>query len=754
MVDERQELEELRRLDALEKKAGGSQTSGGAALVPPKMGASTPSSEETKKRASSAAQAVGEYLFDVPNREDFSALQAGGTGATAAGLSVAAPKILQGAGKIVGMIPGGQVPGKVIQGAGAALGAVPASRRAAVGGFGGVTGDVAEQGMEMAGIPRVASLPASMVVGGATSGITNVLGKALNLEGKSLSEMLRKTGVEGATKILKQAGYTTEQAERELSAAQKVEKQLAQRELLAEERFGQKQTTPMLQDIRQNILDKVNAAKVRANTYAQEAGLNAQQASVLVADAEQGVLRANQAVDVLEQKMLAQPMMGKEEFGKALQQTTQQLYDEASKLRKKESKIAEVINAAGNYLKVPTSNVQAMIDTQLKDIRNPALQGILEQAKNLAVTFDKNGQPINALTVKSADSLKGYLDYVINSKQFGDTKLDKEIVNRVKDIRKQLMENLVTSYQPYQQAMATFRTLSRPLDIVERNGALTRAIEKDPISLDYKMAEAEVAGLIIAKANAGNKVFQRLLEKNEGIKDAARLYFTKELFGKEAAPTEAVMRTFLRNNERPLKQLGLFNDFRDLRVAKTTAQNAVNEAKEVEKAATSSLKQAESKVKEAEKEAGRLTSLSQTASGRLSETLKTGDTLEETLRRSAARAKPAETEVGQRIKAANKTIDKQSEIKSEYNALVDDLKNAKPKDVPLKVQSLAEKLYEKGAITLEERRAILNDVQKNQELFKSSEQAQKRIGKLLGISTLAAGGSYFLGGKQDIISYK
>lgn len=729
-------------------------TGGGAAIVPPKMGASTPSSEETKKRVSSAAQAVGEYLFDVPNREDFSAFQAGGTGATAAGLSVAAPKILQGAGKIVGMIPGGQVPGKVIQGAGAALGAVPASRRAAVGGFGGVTGDVAEQGMEMAGIPRVASLPASMVVGGATSGITNVLGKALNLEGKSLSEMLRKTGVEGATKILKQAGYTTEQAERELSAAQKVEKQLAQRESLAEERFGQKQTTPMLQDIRQTILDKVNAVKVRANTYAQEAGLNAQQASALVADAEQGVLRANQAVDALEQKMLAQPMMGKEEFGKALQQTTQQLYDEASKLRKKESKIAEVINAAGNYLKVPTSNIQGLVDEELKKTRNDTLRRILQQVKYEAVTFDKNGQPINALSVGSADSFKGYLDFVINSKQFGDTKLDKEIVNRVKDIRKQLMENMISSYPPYQQAMATFRTLSRPLDIVERNGALARVIEKDPISLDYKMAEAEVAGLIIAKANAGNKVFQRLLEKNEGIKDAARLYFTKELFGKEAAPTEAVMRTFLRNNERPLKQLGLFDDFRDLRVAKTTAQNAVNEAKEVEKAATSSLKQAESKVKEAEKEAGRLTSLSQTASGRLSETLKTGDTLEETLRRSAARAKPAETEVGQRIKAANKTIDKQSEIKSEYNALVDDLKNAKPKDVPLKVQSLAEKLYEKGAITLEERRAILNDVQKNQELFKSSEQAQKRIGKLLGISTLAAGGSYFLGGKQDIISYK
>ena len=728
-------------------------TGGGAALVPPKVGGK-PSSEETKQRVSQAAQSLGEFLFDVPSRQELSGSQIAGTGGVAAGLSVAAPKMLQGVGKGVSLFPGGQVPGRVIQGVGTALGAVPAARRAAVGGFGGAVGDVAEQGMEMAGIPRVASMPASMVIGGATSGITNILGKALGLEGKELSEILRKTGVEGAKKVLKQAGYTTEQAERELASAQQIEKQLAQRESVAEKRFGEKQTTPMLQDIRQTILDKVNAVKVRAQTNAQEAGLNAQQAAGLVNDAEQGVLRANQAVDALEQRMLSQPTMNKEEFGKQLQQTTQQLYDEASKLRKKESKIAEVINAAGNYLKVPTNNIQAMIDSQLKDIRNPPLQAILEQTKNLAATYDKNGQPINALTVKSADSLKGYLDNVINSKQAGDTKLDKEILNRVKDIRKQLVENLTTSYQPYRDAMSTFRTLSRPLDIVERNGALKRVIETDPISLDYKMAEAEVTGLIIAKANAGNKVFQRLLEKNEGIKDSARLYFTKELFGKEAAPTEAVMRTFLRNNERPLKQLGLYDDFRDLRVAKTTAQNAVNEAKDVEKVAVAGAKEAESKAKLAKTEADRLTSLSQTASSRLADTLKTGDTLEETLRKSASRAKPAEVETGQRITAANKTINQQSEIKSEYNKLVDDLKSAKAKDVPDKVKSLTEKLYEKGAITLEERRSILNDVEKNKNIFNDAQQAQKRIGKLLGLSTAVGLGSLLFGNKENIITYK
>jgi hypothetical protein len=298
------------------------------------------------------------------------------------------------------------------------------------------------------------------------------------------------------------------------------------------------------------------------------------------------------------------------------------------------------------------------------------------------------------------------------------------------------------------------------LDIVERNGALSKIIEKDPISLDYKMAEAAVTGQIISKANAGNKVFQRLLEKNEGLKDSARLYFTKELFGKEAAPTEAVMRTFLKNNERPLKQLGLFDEFRDLRVAKTTAQQAVNEAKEVEKVVATQAKGAKEIAKESEQEAKRLTDLSKKASTRLGDALKITDPIEEKLRiekslqKSAARAKPTEVQVRQQIDTAKKTINDQTIIERDYTAFVDDLKNMKRKDVPNAVKKLADTLYDKKVITLEERRFLMDEANRNLDLMADTNKARKVIAKMLGISAAVGVGMKIYDDKSNVISYR
>jgi hypothetical protein len=67
---------------------------------------------------------------------------------------------------------------------------------------------------------------------------------------------------------------------------------------------------------------------------------------------------------------------------------------------------------------------------------------------------------------------------------------------------------------------------------------------------------------------------------------------------------------------------------------------------------------------------------------------------------------------------------------------------------------LAEDLYKKGSITLEERREILTKVQKNKEQFADAKKAQKTIGKLLGLSTFVGAGSLLFGNKENIITYK
>ena len=177
---ERSELEELRRLDELESKAGG-----GAAFVTPKQ-RSTPVSPETKERVRSFSETAGEYLFGEPERTEFSGSEVlGATGVgTAAGL--AAPKILEKGGRIVSKIP---LPyakpiGSAAEALGIAMGKIPALQRAYKGGIGGGAASTAEQATELAGAPKAVSLPVGFATGGVVPELETAIKKIIAKVGK------------------------------------------------------------------------------------------------------------------------------------------------------------------------------------------------------------------------------------------------------------------------------------------------------------------------------------------------------------------------------------------------------------------------------------------------------------------------------------------------------------------------------------------------------------------------------------------
>jgi len=280
------------------------------------------------------------------------------------------------------------------------------------------------------------------------------------------------------------------------------------------------------------------------------------------------------------------------------------------------------------------------------------------------------------------------------------------------------------------------------LDIVERNGALAKVIEKDPLSTAYKMDEAAVVGAVISKARAGNKVFEKLLEANPTLQEPAKLYFTKELFGQDVAPTDAVIKTFLKNNEIPLQQLGLYKDFKDLRTAQRTAKDAVETAKGFEKGYKEGEKIAGEAAKAAKKEKDRLTKMSQTAQERLSETIQAAEPIEKMLERSEVRARPAEVKLKQRLGAAEKTMEQINGIEKEYNSLVNDLSKMKSKEIPGAIKSAANKMLNQGYITQAERDAFVNAADKNANQLKDAATATKwvmgsAVG-FLGVTQLAS----------------
>jgi tetratricopeptide (TPR) repeat protein len=299
----------------------------------------------------------------------------------------------------------------------------------------------------------------------------------------------------------------------------------------------------------------------------------------------------------------------------------------------------------------------------------------------------------------------------------------------------------------YRVALGKWSTLSRPLDIVERNGALSKVPTKDPLSQAYHMAEAEVVGNIISKARAGNPVFTRLLQENPELKNSARLYFTKELFGQEAVPTIASLNTFLKTNEGPLRQLGLFNEFKDIRSSQKAAQFAVDQAKGVEKVAAKEVTEAKSLESTAKSEASRLSGRAGQAETRLSQALKTVEPIEDIAKKAAARAKPAVTKTEQKlgnITKEQKDVGKTLNDYEKLNILLRDEKD--PKQIANLYNDLTERLRNEGKITPNQYQQMIGETNNILRNVKDSEEAKQKIyqfvGRTLGYGALGGAGVY------------
>ena len=735
------------------------ETAGGAAMVTPSQRA-TPSAPETQERVRSLSEQAGEYFFGTPSRQEISGGEAAVAGGFGAGLSYAAPTALKYGGKLVGAIPTAptRAVGTGMQAAGEALGKVAPLRRAVTGGVATTIGDVTEQAGEYLGIPRVATLPVSVLTSSVGGYTTDLLARATGLEAKALSKEVREQGVQLTEEMLRRAGMSKEQAESEIRRLNKIQQQLAQREGVAAGRAASREVSPMEAE-RRKVLEDVAAARVRAQETSRLAGDTAEQAAQRVAAAEQEVVRAQTAVDNMERRLVAMPNMSKEDFGRLIQPTTQKLFDDGQAVRKAKADFKGIIQQAGDEPIVQTKAMFDSLDKQIQKTGNPIIRQVLRAIQNeIAVpSVSPSGVVSYAskpISLAKADSLKGYIDSIINSKQFGDTKLSKEILNQVRKTKTGLFDAIRTSPagQKYMDALSAFRTYSRPLDIVERNGALAKVIEKDPLSTEYKMKEAEIVGYVLNKAKAGNKVFERLIEVNPDIKDASRLYFVKDLFGKEVAPTEAVMRSWLKDNESVLRRTGLYDEFKNMTTARRTANQAVLEAKGGVEAAKEEAKVAKGVATKTEQEATKASSLQKRAEKRLQETLKTAEPVEDVLRRSAARARPAETKVTQELGTATRELEKQQAVETSINELQRQIKTMRPEEVLTRVRSLARELSGKGVISLQQADALEKQIMLNQDKFQSADDAIKTLKFLLPTLGVAGYGGYKAVSPSDTIT--
>jgi hypothetical protein len=601
------------------------------------------------------------------------------------------------------------------------------------------------QKMQEAGIVSPTRRPvAELLTGLAPSLITGGVGAARYGAGKvgELISTARGKPAAAEAERVRQAGFAelqpgiarTEQElagiERQAGRTQQTIEQMQRQGAIRAQREGQQPlTAQQLAATQAAELRRPIAERVAAQNVAQQQRLA--QAEARVGGAEQELGAAKQAVDQLEQRLLAQPTINAERFGAELRATTQKLERDLSAARAQGSGFAQVLDKYGDKPVVNTNRLVSTVENLQEQTRNPNVIRLLDQVKYLAGTVGEDGKVVNQLTLRNADSLRKYLSKDIFQTEEGRLlAANKEVLNVLKVLRGDLIKQ---TPEDYRQALGTFRTLSRPLDIVERNGALARVIDVDPLSTAEKLTEAQVTGEIIRKAQQGNPVFSRLLEVSPSLKESGRLYFTQSLFGREAVPTEAALRTWLVANERPLRQLGLYDEFRDMRLAKEAAQRAVNDAKgQVESA-----KAVASEAKAAREASG---SMFQRAQTRLADVLKTVEKPGDLAKRVSAAPEAAfQKTLGDQLKAAENrrgVIESLRETESNLS------RAASPKEVANEVERLATKLKSKGLINEEGRDLLMRQAQGLKKDIEAQRNALRTIGRLTTYVVGAGGLGY------------
>jgi hypothetical protein len=290
------------------------------------------------------------------------------------------------------------------------------------------------------------------------------------------------------------------------------------------------------------------------------------------------------AVDRLGEELLARPGMDKVEFGEKAREALNSIYNKYDKIRKEQSGFSKMLEDAGPELRINTLDEFVRLQSIVNRTKNPELRAIAASIQNELVNRDVAGKAIPRLNVQQFQDVKEYLDKILNSKKLVlDTgravSLDKNTLREVGQIKSELLAKTRQDYPPYFEALRKYAELSRPLDFIERNLPIRRTLTLDPISAQQKMQSAEVAGAVLNQGRIGSNIMRRLIDESPGFQDSARLYFTRELFGKERVPTDEAFGTFLKNNEHKLRTAGLYDEFYSLRRAQQSAANAVNDAK-------------------------------------------------------------------------------------------------------------------------------------------------------------------------------
>ena len=598
--------------------------------------------------------------------------------------------------------------------------------------------------------------PATFVKGAKLLGkIPELITTARGVGAEKAAEELR-----GVTKALTQEEIAAQnqiaaKAESDLSRIRQAQEQIANRDQVAMERAARQSGAPVeaMADIKEASLMRQRDRVAKAQSLAKEAGLNEAETKVILSEVESRAVQSEAAVQQLEQRLLSGEQMRPEQFGNILRDAVENIRTTGVAAREELAGFGKAIAGAGNRPIVNTEPIIKRIDKILKNVRDPSIENALRTIQNQLTTVVR-GKEIGALNIQSTDSLRKALDRIISTKQIqmangmsGDAAA---AVHHVSEIKDMLLRNSRV-YPPYKEALAKYAQLSRPLDIVERKGPLKAVLDADSMSQEFLRGSADVAGRVIQRAKEGHPVFTRLLQEDPEIRNAAKAYFNRELFGAGRVPTTDALRRFLQNNEGVLNQLGLYEDFNTVSKARAAGDAALAQVKKDITQAKSAVSEATSIERQAQRaitEQERIRSLALKRQAAVEKSEVAPEKIATDVKNRALQAESRLKTEATAPTAAKAEAESRADV---LNRFATELETVDLNQVSTKANEIAKNLRIKGSINDTEYAEMLRQIKMVDDAYGKSEQAKNMIKKgitaILGTTAAGYGAGYLTGGK-------
>jgi hypothetical protein len=296
-------------------------------------------------------------------------------------------------------------------------------------------------------------------------------------------------------------------------------------------------------------------------------------------------------------------------------------------------------------------------------------------------------------------------------------------IHHISKITDMVKDAATKAHRPYGEALETFARLSSPAEFrqMQTGGALRRIFSRDVRTQNELMSAADVVGEMLTKARGGYPVFEAVIARDPELVNAARMYFNRELFGAGKVPSVDQLGAFLRANERPLRSLGLYDEFSNIRSARRTAQTAMENAETAVREARATMRGIEA----AESRAAPSRSLISTAKSRQAESIKGLETVEDIARASAQRAREAESRLTQERRRIATEPEAARKLQNDLRTAQIDIERAAPGETVRAVRPAIDRLRSSGLVSDGDYGRLVTEMQAVDDAFKASAKATK-----------------------------